>query len=123
MIPIESKSYAKFEQAASVEYAQFGPVTAGILWEKMIKQYFGKTTDEERVKELIPQLESKLDGYEAILGRQKYIAGDVRSCGALAHVAKVVGTDGLLCAGGHPCGSTPSATWYYYLGGFRIGES
>jgi glutathione S-transferase len=52
---------------------------SGIIWEKIIKQHIGETTNEERVKELITQLESKLDGYEAILSRQKYLAGNVRS--------------------------------------------
>jgi len=44
----------------------------------VFKQYRGLPADEERVKELIPQLESKLDVYEVILGKQKYLAGDVR---------------------------------------------
>ena len=35
--------------------------------------------NDERVKELITQLESKLDDYEAILSRQKYLAGNVHS--------------------------------------------
>ena len=52
---------------------------SGIIWEKVIKQYIGEATNEERVKELVPQLESKLDVYEGILGRQKYLAGNVRS--------------------------------------------
>ena len=43
----------------------------------MIKQYIGQTTDEERFKELLVQLDTKLDGYEAILREQKYLAGDV----------------------------------------------
>jgi hypothetical protein len=30
------------------------------------------------VEELLGQLEGKLDGYEVILGKQKYLAGDVR---------------------------------------------
>ena len=51
---------------------------AGILWEKVFKQYRGLATDEERVKDLVPQLEAKLDGYETILSKQKYLAGDVR---------------------------------------------
>jgi len=51
---------------------------SGIIWEKVIKQYTGEATNEERVKELISQLESKLDGYEAILSKQKYLAGNVR---------------------------------------------
>ena len=48
--------------------------------------------NEERVKELITQLESKLDGYEAILSRQKYLAGNVRS----RNVPKRCRPDGLL---------------------------
>ena len=35
--------------------------------------------NEKRAEELIAQLESKLDGYEAILGKQKYLAGNVRA--------------------------------------------
>ena len=44
----------------------------------MFKQFRGLTANEERVKELVPQLEAKLDGYEVILSKQKYLAGDVR---------------------------------------------
>ena len=79
LIPTETKAHAKFEQAASVEYAQFNPIASIILWEKVVKPRRGEAANEERVKELIPQLESKLDGYEAILSKQKYLAGDVRS--------------------------------------------
>ena len=87
MIPTDPKSYAKFEQAASVEYAQFDPIAAIIVWERLVKPHIGQTTNEERVKELITQLDSKLDGYEAILGGQKYLAGEVRSI-CLDHVQK-----------------------------------
>ena len=78
LIPTDSKARAKFEQAASVEYAQFYPIVSALVFEKVVRGYMGQTTNEERVKELIPQLESKLDAYDAILGRQKYLAGDVR---------------------------------------------
>ena len=78
LIPTDPKARAKFEQAASIEYAQFNPIGFALLWEKVVKQHLGQTTDEERVKELITQLKTKLDGYEAILGKQKYLAGDVR---------------------------------------------
>jgi hypothetical protein len=61
-----------------VEYSEFEPVAAGIIGERVFKPFRGQTPDEERVKELIPQLESKLDAYDGILGRQKYLAGDVR---------------------------------------------
>jgi len=46
--------------------------------ERVFKQFRGLAANEERVKELVPQLEAKLDGYEAILSKQKYLAGDVR---------------------------------------------
>jgi len=51
---------------------------AGILVEKVFKQYRGLPANEDRVNELVPQLEAKLDAYEAILSKQKYLAGDVR---------------------------------------------
>jgi hypothetical protein len=39
---------------------------------------FGVPTNEERVKELVGTLEQKLDVYDVILGKQKYLAGNVR---------------------------------------------
>ena len=62
-----------------MEYAQFDPTGFALLWEKVIKQYIGQTTNEERVKELMTQFSTKLDGYEVILRKQKYLAGDVRT--------------------------------------------
>ena len=37
----------------------------------------GKATDEARVAEEVEKLEEKLAGYERILSKQKYVAGDV----------------------------------------------
>jgi glutathione S-transferase len=78
LIPIDPKARAKFEQAASIEYAQFDPIAGGIIIERVFKQFRGLPADEQRVKELVSRLESKLDAYEVILGKQKYLAGDVR---------------------------------------------
>jgi glutathione S-transferase len=77
-VPTEPRALAKFEQAASVEYAQFDPVVATISYEKLFKTFSGKQTNETLVTELIARLEIKLDGYEAILSKQKYLTGDVR---------------------------------------------
>jgi glutathione S-transferase len=79
LIPTEPKARAKFEQAASVEYSNFDPIASGISKEKVFKQLWGGVADEKRVEELLGMLEGKLDGYEAILGKQKYLAGDVRA--------------------------------------------
>ena len=37
----------------------------------------GGTTDEKRVKELTETLYAKLEAYELILSKRKYLAGDV----------------------------------------------
>jgi hypothetical protein len=39
--------------------------------------YYGKKTDEALVEEYTKKLSMKLDGYEAILSKQKYLAGEV----------------------------------------------
>ena len=38
----------------------------------------GGKTDEKRVKELAETLNMKMEGYERILSKQKYLAGNVR---------------------------------------------
>jgi len=76
LIPTDPKARAKFEQAASVEYAQFSSIAGDLVVEKIIKKLRGQTTDEGRVKELIAQLEAKLDVFDTILSTQKYLAGD-----------------------------------------------
>jgi glutathione S-transferase len=86
LIPVEPKAHAKFEQAAGIEYSHFDPVGGAILLEKVFKPRGGIATNEERLKELVTQLEGKLDVYETILGKQKYLAGDVRSIYRLKHV-------------------------------------
>jgi glutathione S-transferase len=52
---------------------------SGIVKEKVLKPRWGQVTDEKRLEELVGQLEGKLDGYEIILSKQKYLAGDVRA--------------------------------------------
>ena len=80
-MPTEPRALAKYEQAASVEYAQFDPIVGVIMYEKVAKVRFGQQqTNEALVTELRARLEIKLDGYEAILSKQKYLAGDVRLC-------------------------------------------
>ena len=78
LIPSDPKAHAKFEQAASIEYSHFDPLASGIAREKVFKPLFGQETNEKLVQELATQLENKLDAYEVILGKQKYLAGNVR---------------------------------------------
>jgi glutathione S-transferase len=77
LIPTDPKARVKFEQAASVEYSQFEPISGGLVKETIVKGFRGQTTDEAHVKELTVQLEDKLDALDVILSKQKYLAGDV----------------------------------------------
>lgn len=104
LVPTEPKANALFEQAASIETADFDPSASGLTFEKAFKRYgilcvriqitltlsfssyLGLETDKVRAKEHIDKLDGKLDAYEAILIKQKYLGGDVSvvSCELLA---------------------------------------
>ena len=86
-MPTEPRARAKFEQAASIEYAQFDPIASTIADEQVFKPRYGEVTNKALVAELVGQFEVKLDAYEAILSKQKYLAGDVR------HARRVSGDD------------------------------
>lgn len=85
---------ALFEQAASIETADFDPSASGLTYEKAFKRcdiiclykcsltllsssYLGLKPDEARAKEYLDKLNGKLDAYEAMLTKQKYLGGDV----------------------------------------------
>ncbi|KIL58121.1 hypothetical protein M378DRAFT_15795 [Amanita muscaria Koide BX008] len=80
------KKNALFEQAASSEAANFSPSALAILFEKVIKNYIGQETDEVAVEKHRSTLDGKLEGYERILGKQKYIAGDEFTLADLFHL-------------------------------------
>ncbi len=78
LMPTDPKARNVFEQAASIEYSQFDPIASFIIFEKIIKPRIGQTTNEAVMEALVSRLGVKLDGYEAVLSKQKYLAGDVR---------------------------------------------
>jgi len=70
------EAIAKFEQAASVEAANFDPPISEVVAEKVFKPMRGAATDDARVEVLKEIIKDKLQGYERILSKQKYVAGD-----------------------------------------------
>ncbi|KZW02504.1 glutathione S-transferase [Exidia glandulosa HHB12029] len=80
------KALALFEAAASIEQADFDPFAAGIVWEKLHKSHVGGKTDEARAAEYTARLDGKLEGYERILSKTKYLAGDNITLADLFHV-------------------------------------
>ncbi|KAF5374480.1 hypothetical protein D9615_009067 [Tricholomella constricta] len=76
LIPDDIKGKALFEQAASVEASNFDAYAAKAVAEVIFKPFFGQTPDQAVFQELIKQLGLRLDAYEVILSKQKYVAGD-----------------------------------------------
>lgn len=101
LIPPQSDllGWARFEEAASIEQNNFDPYASGIAVEKVFKLYVatqlmvlcpnshihlntnfrmrGGTADEKRVADLTESLNAKLDVYDNILSKRKYLAGNV----------------------------------------------
>lgn len=81
------KATGLFEAAASIEQADFDPFAAAIVWELRTKtRMTGQPTDEKRLGEVTAILNSKLDGYERILSKTKYLAGENVTLADLFHV-------------------------------------
>lgn len=86
LIPTELKANALFEQAASFELNDYEPFAHTIAIEKVVKARFGGVPDEKRLAEDIAILESKLDAYERILSKQKYLAGNEITLADMFHL-------------------------------------
>ncbi|KAG8741697.1 hypothetical protein FRC10_002570 [Ceratobasidium sp. 414] len=71
------KSYGLFEQAASIEYSAFDPPASGLTKERVFSKMFGTEPNEELADHYEKALKTKLEGYERVLSKQKYLAGDV----------------------------------------------
>ncbi|KAF8166573.1 glutathione S-transferase-like protein [Mycena galopus ATCC 62051] len=89
LLPTDLKGKALFEQAASIEFANFhAPIV------KIIKEKFGfgkpdknQPVDEVALAEYIAELSNSIKAYEKILGKQKYLGGDEITLADLFHLA------------------------------------
>ncbi|KAJ7655917.1 glutathione S-transferase [Mycena rosella] len=87
LIPREPTANALFEQAASVEVANFDPSASGLVLQTVVKPaFYGTQPDPAAVQAHLAVLEKKLEGYEAILGTQRYLAGDTLTLADLFHL-------------------------------------
>ncbi|KAG9125923.1 hypothetical protein FRC07_005578 [Ceratobasidium sp. 392] len=80
------KAYGLFEQAASIEYSSFDPAASGLAYERIFAEAFGAQGNEALAQKHIKTLEAKLEGYERILSKQKYLAGDNITLADLYHL-------------------------------------
>ncbi|KAJ7814807.1 glutathione S-transferase [Mycena leptocephala] len=87
LIPTEVKAKALFEQAASIEYSNFEPHARKIYFEGVLHPCVPQLpVDKAGLDDAITKLSAKLDAYEIILGKQKYLAGDEFTLADLFHV-------------------------------------
>ncbi|OJT08571.1 Glutathione S-transferase [Trametes pubescens] len=111
--PTDVQKTALFEQAASIEMSDFEPSAVGLAIENLFKPYafslvsqmdsqahcvgddrmYGKPTDTATVERLKATLEGKMAGYEAILSKTQFLAGNVRTWGLRSQAQNHV-TDG-----------------------------
>ncbi|KAJ7118267.1 glutathione S-transferase, partial [Mycena epipterygia] len=76
LIPTGLREKALFEQAASIEFANFLPSVTKVGIESLSKQRQNLPIDEAALAETVSEFSAKLDVYEVILGKQKFIGGD-----------------------------------------------
>ncbi|KAJ7234999.1 glutathione S-transferase [Mycena rebaudengoi] len=86
LVPIDLKGKALFEQAASNEYSNFDPFSSKAVSEAVFRPMMGFETNKAQLEESLKMLSATLDVYEAILGKQKYLAGDEVTLADLFHL-------------------------------------
>ncbi|KAJ7159702.1 glutathione S-transferase [Mycena filopes] len=84
--PKDIVATAKFEQAVSIENNNFDPTAGQLMLELVLKPYRGIPTDTERAATLVATMDSKLDAYEKMLGKHKYLGGDTLTLADLFHL-------------------------------------
>ena len=87
LIPTGEKALAKFEEALSIETSNFDAYAYRAVAEGVFKEMFHRgTPDPAVVKGFMDVLSNKLDAYEKILSKQKYLAGDLITLADLNHL-------------------------------------
>ncbi|KAI0342897.1 glutathione S-transferase [Trametopsis cervina] len=84
--PNDLQATALFEQAASVEQNDFDPYALGYAYEKLAKPYHGLPVDQKVLDTMLGKLDERLNGYERILAKHKYLAGDEYTLADLFHL-------------------------------------
>ncbi|KAJ6486992.1 glutathione S-transferase [Mycena sanguinolenta] len=87
LLPKGLKERTLVEQAAAVEYATFTPALLPVFKESVEKALLGEPVDQAVLDEALKEFSAKLDVYEVILGKQKFLAGDEFSFADLCHYA------------------------------------
>jgi len=90
LIPDNSdiQAIGRFEEACSLEYSQFNPSAEGLAAELVFKKRFtGQDGDPVVVAKHNATLAKKLDAYDRILSKRKYLTGDHVTIADLFHLS------------------------------------
>ncbi|TRM64614.1 thioredoxin-like protein [Schizophyllum amplum] len=86
LVPTGLKAKAMFEQAVSIEGSNFDPLVSGAAAEKVFKPMKGLKGNDDLAAALLSTLDKKLEAYEVILSKQKYLGGDEITLADLFHL-------------------------------------
>ncbi|KIY46614.1 glutathione S-transferase [Fistulina hepatica ATCC 64428] len=93
LIPTEVQAHGQFEEAASIELCHFDQYASPIF-----RSILGlETYDEDHISKMIKMLNTTLDIYEKILGKQKYLAGEEITLADLFHLPLGAPLTAVLC--------------------------
>ncbi|KAJ7487036.1 glutathione S-transferase [Mycena latifolia] len=88
LLPTTLKEKALFEQAASIELADFSPPAQKVAMEALYKsKYLGLPGDEALLAKGLTELSATLDVYETILGKQKFFGGNEFTLADVFHLS------------------------------------
>jgi glutathione S-transferase len=79
---------ARYEQALNIEAFSFEPNAGGLNAERFAQGYFGREPSEFLIDIYKKTLEKKLAGYDRILAKTRYLAGNEISLVDLFHIAR-----------------------------------
>ncbi|PIL35005.1 hypothetical protein GSI_02792 [Ganoderma sinense ZZ0214-1] len=88
LLPPQSdvEATARFEQAASVELNNFEAPVSQLAWEVWYKPMRGLKTIPEEAQAYKTKLEGRMDAYDAMLSKTKFLAGDDLTMADLFHL-------------------------------------
>ncbi|KAF8595189.1 glutathione S-transferase [Ceratobasidium sp. AG-I] len=82
----DAKAYGLFEQAASIEYSSFDPSASELVKQRVFSKLANRESNEVIAKKCQDTLHARMEGYERVLSRQKYLAGEHVTLADLFHI-------------------------------------
>ncbi|KAJ3558435.1 hypothetical protein NP233_g11507 [Leucocoprinus birnbaumii] len=86
LVPKDVQKRALLDQAAWGEVFHFNQSAGAIMVELLYKKWFNQETDVQKLEESTKALSAKLDIYEQILSKQRYLAGDELTLADIQHL-------------------------------------